>query len=110
MRTRTRTTGEPPEAKAAPPRPRLEFVRKRDGRVVPFQRQKIADAIARAMESAGEPDPRFAAEVAGIIELSLGERLATSAEPAGELGAPEGTPHVETIQDLSERALMELGR
>jgi hypothetical protein len=53
------------------PRARVEFVRKRDGRVVPFQRQKIADAVGAAMEAAGEPDARFAAVVAGIVELSL---------------------------------------
>jgi len=112
MRARTRTTGEQPEARSNPPlaRARVQFVRKRDGRVVPFQRQKIADAILRAMESAGEPDARFAAEVAGIVEFSLCERMAAAVEPVAEAGASAAIPHVETIQDLSERALMELGR
>src|SRR5437867_4146570 len=102
MRTRT---GDQPETKRSEPpvRKRLEFVRKRDGRVVPFQRQKIADAVARAMEAAGESDPRFATEVAGIVELSLLERPADPGEPAAEAGAPAATPHIETIQDLVER-------
>jgi hypothetical protein len=81
-------------------------VRKRDGRVVPFQRQKIAEAVAKALEAVGEADSRFAAEVAGIVELSLSERVGSAAEPAGEAAIP----HIETIQDLVERALMELGR
>lgn len=106
MGIRTRPLGEPPERRSEPPRPRVEFVRKRDGRVVPFQRQKIADAVARAMEAAGEPDARFADEVAGIVELSLLERVARAPEPAGEAAVP----HIETIQDLVERVLMELGR
>src|SRR6185503_10464552 len=67
------------------------------------------EAISRAMEAAGEPDPRFAAEMAGIVELSLIERAAAPADPAAA-GTPAATPHIETIQDLVERALMELGR
>ncbi|HEX6883959.1 MAG TPA: ATP cone domain-containing protein [Planctomycetota bacterium] len=83
-------------------------MRKRDGRVVPFQRQKIADAVAKALEAAGEGDARFASEVAGIVALSLEERVA--GERASERGGEEVIPHIETIQDLVERALMELGR
>src|SRR5262245_17411808 len=92
-------------ARQAEPRARVEFVRKRDGRVVPFQRQKIADAVFKAMEAAGEPDERLAEEVSGILELSLCERIGTA-----ELGGEAEIPHIETIQDLVERVLMELGR
>ena len=114
MRTGKRASGRTgggerqlPSAAPAPAR-RVEFVRKRDGRVVPFQRQKIADAVGKAMEAAGEPDPRFAAEVAGIVELTLLER--TDAPPAAEPAGVAGPPQIEAIQDLVERALMELGR
>jgi transcriptional regulator NrdR family protein len=86
----------------------LRFARKRDGRTVPFQRQKIAQAVARAMEAAGEPDPRFASEVAGIVELGLAARLSDEAREAPGAEAP--IPHVEAIQEMVERALMELGR
>jgi transcriptional regulator NrdR family protein len=113
MRTRkTTTTGDRPEGQSSEPpaRKRLEFVQKRDGRQVPFQRQKIADAITRAMEAAGEPDPRFATEVAGIVELTLVERAGEPAAPAGDSDAMASVPHIDTIQDLVERALMELGR
>jgi hypothetical protein len=106
MATRRRRPEPPAPGPLPPPRVRLEFVQKRDGRLVPFQRQKIADAVAKAMDAAGEPDARFAAEVAGIVELSLRERLASESSDGG--AAP--VPHIETIQDLVERALMELGR
>lgn len=120
MRTGKRTTlGVSPAPGAAraetPPRARLEFVQKRDGRLVQFQRQKIAAAVSKAMEAAGEPDARFAAEVAGIVELSLLERLSRGGAPAGTAPADTappaaGIPNIELIQDLVERALMELGR
>ncbi len=109
MRSGKRSMDGPPPAAAAP-RARLELVRKRDGRVVPFQRQKIADAVSKAMEAAGEPDARFAAEVAGIVEISLLERLGRTGDPAGAAAGGESIPHIESIQDLVERALMELGR
>ncbi|MEQ1894364.1 MAG: ATP cone domain-containing protein [Planctomycetota bacterium] len=106
---RTERGGEGEPAAAARPEParaRIELVKKRDGRIVPFQRQKIAEAVQKAMEAAGELDVRFAGEVAAIVELSLVERLAVPGEgdPAARV------PHIETIQDLVERALMELGR
>jgi transcriptional regulator NrdR family protein len=119
VRTRKRSADElqPARRPDTAPRPRVELVRKRDGRVVPFQRQKIADAVAKAMEAAGELDARFAAEVAGIVELTLLERAeqhgsSTSASGTPEAGGSTGAaiPHIETIQDLVERALMELGK
>lgn len=85
-------------------RTQLDRVRKRDGRLVPFHAQKIADAVGKAMEAAGEADPLLAREVAGIVELSLRE---AAADEPGEKG---GAPHIETIQDLVERVLMELGK
>ncbi len=98
MKDGRRTTSEPGERRASP----LERVRKRDGREVPFDRAKIRDAIAAAMDAVGDDDPLFAAEVAGVVELALADR----AQAAGG-----GTvPAIEEIQDLVERALMDLGR
>ena len=37
-------------------------VRKRDGRLVDFERQRIAGAISRAMKACGEGDPAHDAE------------------------------------------------
>ena len=110
MGTRRRGTSAPTvtagaEAGARKVRPRLAGVRKRDGRLVPFQRSKIEDAVAAALQAAGAPDPGFAREVAEVVELTL------LAPRPGEKGGDEPrVPAIEEIQDLVERALMELGR
>lgn len=98
------------------PRParsaRIERVQKRDGREVPFAVEKIQAAITAAMEAVGERDVSFAAEVAYVVELTLAERLShrRQAESEAEPQAPPRAPHIEEIQDLVEKALMELGR
>ena len=89
----------------------IERVRKRDGREVPFAGEKIQAAIQAAMEATGEPDPGFAGEVAQVVELTLEQRLADEQESAeGGASRPLRAPHIEEIQDLVEKALMELGR
>ena len=98
----------------------VERVRKRDGRCVPFEREKIALAIRAAMDAVGEKDGAFAEELAGVVEMSLHERSKKRIRQGtrGRKGAapdphrsPEGdVPTIEEIQDLVERALMELGR
>jgi len=98
----------------------VERVRKRDGRCVPFEREKIALAIRAAMDAVGEKDGAFAEELAGVVEMSLHERSKKRIRlgTRGRKGAapdphrsPEGdVPTIEEIQDLVERALMELGR
>ncbi len=98
------------EREAENPRPgvaresRIERVKKRDGRVVPFQIAKVRDAVAKSLASVGTPDPTFAGEVACVVELSLIDqaRMHRGTEPF--------VPHIEEIQDLVERALMELDR
>ena len=79
----------------------IEAVRKRDGRLVPFDLTKISAAIAKAMSAAGEPDDGFALEVAGVVELGLKSRHA-------KIGS--GVPTIEEIQDSVENVLVELGR
>ncbi|MBM3976701.1 MAG: hypothetical protein FJ299_06890, partial [Planctomycetes bacterium] len=95
----------------AEPRPGPARVRKRDGREVPFDVAKIARAIELAQQAVGESDARFAGEVAGVVELAL-RRVAD--ERAARRGSPELSepyvPTIEEIQDLVERALIELGR
>ncbi len=89
-----------PESRA----PRIERVEKRDGRLVRFQLEKIRDAVAAALEAVGSPDLPFAAEVASLVELALSE------EVRAKRSQTPYVPHIEEIQDLVERALMELGR
>jgi hypothetical protein len=78
-------------------------IAKRDGREVPFDEEKIRSAVARAQAAVGEDDPHLPAEVSTLVRLALDER--GSAE-----GATAAVPDIERIQDLVERALIELGR
>jgi hypothetical protein len=82
-------------------------IAKRDGREVPFDEQKIRSAVARALAAVGEDDPDLPAEVAVLVRLTLEQRHAAGSaddESHGRLA------HIEEIQDLVERALIELGR
>ncbi|MEM7308616.1 MAG: ATP cone domain-containing protein [Planctomycetota bacterium] len=99
-------------------------MRKRDGREVPYDKRKVEHAVRAALEAVGEPDPTFAGEVADVVELALLDRGAAAhgdalgaGGPAGAGGPEDGAPRVldvvpgiEEIQDLVERALVELGR
>ncbi len=71
-------------------------VRKRDGRVVPFETARIAAAVRKAMEAAGEgaleADPQRVAEA---VVAALAQRL-----PPGHI------PQVEEIQDQVEESLI----
>ena len=87
--------GEPDEFVRSP-RHVLSVI-KRDGREVPFDVGKIEQAIGAAMGAVGHEDVTFAREVANVVELTLARR------------GPQAQPHIEDIQDLVERALMELG-
>lgn len=85
---------------------KIRRVEKRDGREAPFDKKKIASAVARAQAAVGEDDPQFANEVADIVEMALARRYL-----AERPGAPpsEEMPGIEEIQDLVEQALIELG-
>lgn len=99
-------------AHAGPARVRLARVRKRDGREAPWDRAKIESAVARALEAVGEADPTFAREVAELVEMALVDRSTQARALRGAEGsaAVEVVPGIEEIQDLVERALVELGR
>lgn len=71
-------------------------VRKRDGRLVPYDRRKIADAIFRAAQSVGGSDRFLAEQLAGLVEALLARRE----------GAPPG---IEEVQDAVEKVLIEAG-
>ncbi|MDR2665478.1 MAG: anaerobic ribonucleoside triphosphate reductase [Oscillospiraceae bacterium] len=72
-------------------------IKKRDGRLVPFDMSKISDAIEKAFNATYRPDGRelaapLARDVVSILELE---------------GAAE--PDVEHIQDIVEKVLMDNG-
>ncbi len=76
---------------------KIRTVRKRDGREVPFNERKIADAIFKAAQAVGGEDRQLAGELASVVTLFL-ER---------ELDAQ--TPEIEDIQDVVEKVLIETG-
>ena len=75
----------------------IQSIIKRDGRVVLFDQNKIAGAILRALEAAGEGDAADAARVANGVQSELESRFLTDA------------PNIESIQDTVERQLMNHG-
>ena len=72
-------------------------IRKRDGRIVPYNIEKIANAIGKAMKAAGRNDQGESTRLAKLVE----ERLVQKYE--GQ------TPDIESIQDCVEEILMENG-
>lgn len=76
----------------------LEFIRKRDGRLVPFEEQNITLAIQKAVRAVGGNDMKQAAgiarQVVGILEILYKD---------GRI------PTVENVQDLVEKILIENG-
>ncbi len=71
---------------------------KRDGRVVPFRREKISSAIYRAAVACGGRDQAEAERVAADVLQLLARRRDT-----------DSWPTVEEVQDLVEKALIERG-
>ncbi len=75
----------------------IQSIIKRDGRVVLYDQNKIAAAILRALEAAGEGDAADAARVANDVQREL------------EGSFSNGSPNIEVIQDAVERQLMNHG-
>lgn len=75
----------------------FKFIRKRDGRLVEFNKNKIKEAILKAARSTGWDDPEEADRLASKVVNRLGETF------KGD------TPDVETIQDIVEKVLMSEG-
>jgi ribonucleoside-triphosphate reductase len=71
-------------------------VRKRDGRLVPYDRAKIADAIYRAAQAVGGTDRFLAEQLAGVVETFLTQKALA-------------VPSIEDVQDAVEKVLIETG-
>ncbi len=69
---------------------------KRDGRVVEFDRAKITEAIWKAIKSVGGKDRALAERLSNQVVERLGKQL-----------KPGEIPHVEQVQDLVEKVLVE---
>ena len=77
---------------------KFSSVRKRDGRVAPFDKQKIYNAVYRAMQATGEGNlSRDPSSVADRVVKELEKRF-----------SKEHIPHIEEIQDLVEETLIVL--
>jgi len=72
-------------------------IRKRDGRIVPFDQAKIAAAISGAGRTVGHGDDLLSEELASVVTLFL------------EKTVGQGIPSVEDVRDYVERVLMETG-
>jgi len=75
----------------------LDQIRKRDGSVVPFEADKIANAIQAAIAAVGEGEPSRAEELTREVTSELETRFA------------EDIPTVEEVQDLVEETLIARG-
>ncbi|WP_457640902.1 adenosylcobalamin-dependent ribonucleoside-diphosphate reductase [Persephonella sp.] len=76
----------------------LTKIRKRDGRIVPFNPDKITNAIWKAMQAIGERDYSLAQKISQRVIDELKKML-----------KPEEIPDVEQIQDIVEKKLIEAG-
>jgi len=75
----------------------IKFVKKRDGRIVPFNKEKIAEAIFKAAQSVGGENKYLAEDLAEAVTLYLEKKFQSK------------TPSVEEIQDIVERVLIKTG-
>ena len=73
-------------------------VRKRDGRVVPFDRQRIERAIYKAFQAVGEENTTIPEELSHIVTQKLFHKFGT-----------DTTVDIEVIQDIVEETLIENG-
>ena len=84
----------------------VEQIRKRDGRVAPFDAQKIAGAILGAMRELGRENQERATHLSEQVVALLEEAAARASSAPGRVA---GIPTVEQAQDLVERVLIEDG-
>ncbi|MCD6403009.1 MAG: ribonucleoside triphosphate reductase [Candidatus Aenigmarchaeota archaeon] len=75
---------------------KIEKIKKRDGRIVPFDERKIVMAVLKAMKAVGEGDKGIAEIIANEVVSSLKK-------------SDKVIPTVEEVQDLVEEALMKKG-
>jgi ribonucleoside-diphosphate reductase alpha chain len=76
----------------------IKRIRKRDGRLVDFDQDKIAEAIWKAAKEVGGKDRQLASKLAAEVAKRLGKQL-----------KPRGIPTVEQVQDLVEVTLIDKG-
>ncbi len=76
----------------------ISKIRKRDGKIVDFDKEKITNAIFKAAAAVGGTDRKEAERTTGIVIRMISEKF-----------KDDYVPTVEDIQDLVEKALIEAG-
>lgn len=76
----------------------ISTIRKRDGKLVPYDNYKIANAIFKAAEAVGDKDFGLALSLAKKVEEIIGLKF-----------HPNSIPAVEELQDIVEKVLIESG-
>ncbi|MDR0307467.1 MAG: ribonucleoside triphosphate reductase [Chitinispirillales bacterium] len=76
----------------------ISTIRKRDGKLVPYDNFKIANAIFKAAEAVGGNDFGQALHLAKLVEEATGRKFHSNSIPA-----------VEEMQDIVEKVLIEQG-
>jgi ribonucleoside-diphosphate reductase alpha chain len=74
----------------------IEKIRKRDGRIVGFDRSKIANAVFKAFIATKSKNGKITEEIANNVEKIIEERI-------------PGIPGVEDVQDIVEEVLIKNG-
>lgn len=75
-----------------------KYIRKRDGRTVPFDQSKIYSAVWKAAQAVGGEDKARAEHIADVIVRKVIKKF-----------SPTDIPAVENIQDIVEQVLIEQG-
>ena len=75
----------------------FDVIIKRDGRIVPFDEKKIANAIFKAAKAVGGSDYKKAEELTDLVTKELRKQFGRSA------------PNIEQVQDVIEKILIEEG-
>ncbi|VVB67278.1 Vitamin B12-dependent ribonucleoside-diphosphate reductase [Candidatus Norongarragalina meridionalis] len=76
----------------------LKRIKKRDGRTVSFDQERITDAIFKAAQAVGGHDREIALELSNAVLDEIEKRF-----------GKDGVPGVEEVQDIVEKVLIEKG-
>lgn len=78
----------------------ISYIKKRSGKIVEYNKSKIADAIFLAAQSVGGEDKEIAKVLAIEVEKNLAEKLKAK---------EDNIPTIEDVQDAVEKVLIESG-
>jgi len=76
----------------------VEKIRKRDGRIAPFEQEKITNAIFKAAQAVGGTDRELAKKLSDQVIVLINEKFNSKTIPT-----------VENVQDIVEKVLVENG-